>query len=84
MVDYGAAAVFFGITLLWVQFVIPVSTVVGAIVALRTSRTTLRWRGVAKIAAWVCVPWLVCLALLMAVGVRSVGGVRGRGAVQWR
>jgi hypothetical protein len=68
MVDYGAAAVLFGIAVLWIQFVIPVSTVVGAVIALRTSRSTLRWKGVAIVAACVCVPWLVCLATLVGVG----------------
>jgi hypothetical protein len=48
--------------------VIPVSTVVGAVVALRTSRSRLRWRGVATAAAWVGVPWLVCLATLVGFG----------------
>ncbi len=68
MVDYGAAAVFFSVALLLTHCVIPVSTLVGAVVALRTSRSTLRWRGVTKAAALVCVPWLVCLALPVAVG----------------
>lgn len=48
--------------------VIPVSTVVGAVVALRTSRSTLRWRGVATVAALVGVPWLVCLGVLVGLG----------------
>ena len=68
IVDYGTAAVFFSLALLLTQFVIPVSTVVGAVVALRTSRSMLRWRGVARVAAWVCMPWLMCIGLLLAVG----------------
>jgi hypothetical protein len=68
MVDYGTAAVFFSVVLLLTHWVIPVSTLVGAVVALRTSGSRLRWRGVANVTAWVCVPWLVCLALLVAVG----------------
>jgi len=68
VVDYGSAAVFFSVFLLWTHVVIPVSTVVGVVIALRMSRSTLRWRSVATVAAWVGIPWLVCLGTLIGVG----------------
>jgi hypothetical protein len=49
VVDYGSLAVFFSVVLLWTHVVIPVSTISGGAVALRTSPSTLRGRGVANV-----------------------------------
>jgi hypothetical protein len=69
MVNDAAAGAIMGLCFLLTHIAAPVMTVIGAVMAARTPRAELRWRGAAKIAWWIAAPWLATALVLATVGV---------------